>query len=275
MKQEINFEAYFVATEINIAKYCLEKFRTAWRKRWEEPLVLEFENSKAYIFSFGSIVFQNADRKVKDEVFKEFRRYFVERKEKQDYENFKLFVYDSKGEIEELLKKEIGRDFFFVTEDGGIVLKEKLNNDLLETVAFVVAQAVALDHIEEKVDDALDSVEETLKRFRTSFMILRGSKILNYLYEVSCIKNRILSDLMLLEKPERVWEEDYLAKVYSQVRDYFEISDSIRVIENKLSYISETSRYVLEILAERRAEFLEIIVILLITIEIVFQIIKI
>jgi len=271
MKEEINFEAYFVATEINIAKYYLEKFRTAWKKRWEEPLVLEFGNSKAYIFSFGSIVFQNADRKFKDEVFKEFRKYFVERKEKQDYENFKLFAYDSKGEIEELLKKEVGKDCFFVTEDGGIVLKEKLNNDLLETVAFVVAQAVALDHIEEKVDNALDSVEETLEKFKTSFMILRGSKILNYLYEVSRIKNRILSDLMLLEKPERVWEEDYLAKVYSQVRDYFEISDSVRVIENKLSYISETSKYVLEILAERRAEFLEIIIIILIMIEIALK----
>jgi len=274
MKEEINFEAYFVATEINIAKYCLEKFRTAWKKRWEEPLILEFENSKAYVFSFGSIVFQNASQKVKDDVFKEFKKYFVGKKEKQDYENFKLFVYDSKKEIEELLKKEIGKDFFFVTEDGGVVLKEKLNNDLLEMIAFVVAQAVALEHIEEKVDDALDSVEETLKKFRSSFMILRGKKVLDYLYEVSSIKNRILSDLMLLEKPERAWEEEYLAKVYFQVRDYFEISDSVRVIENKLSYISETSKYVLEILAERRAEFLEIIVIILILLEIIFGIVK-
>jgi len=274
MREEINFEAYFVATEINIAKYCLEKFRTAWKKRWEEPLVLDFENSKAYVFSFGSIVFQNASQKVKEEVFKEFRKYFVGKKEKQDYENFKLFVYDSKKEIEELLKKEIGKDFFFVTEDGGVVLKEKLNNDLLEMIAFVVAQAVALEHIEEKVDNALDSVEETLKKFRSSFIILRGKKVLDYLYEVSSIKNRILSDLMLLEKPERAWEEEYLARVYSQVRDYFEISDSVRVIENKLSYISETSRYVLEILAERRAEVLEMIIIFLIIIEIIFGIIK-
>jgi uncharacterized Rmd1/YagE family protein len=274
MKEEINFEGYFVATEINIAKYCLEKFRTAWKKRWEEPLLLEFENSKVYVFSFGSIVFQNASQKVKDDVFKEFRKYFVGKKEKQDYENFKLFVYDSKKEIEELLKKEIGKDFFFVTEDGGVVLKDKLNNDLLEMIAFVVAQAVALEHIEEKVDNALDSVEETLKKFRSSFIILRGKKVLDYLYEVSSIKNRILSDLMLLEKPERAWEEEYLARVYSQVRDYFEISDSVRVIENKLSYISETSRYVLEILAERRAEVLEMIIIFLILIEIIFGIIK-
>jgi len=79
---------------------------------------------------------------------------------------------------------------------------------------------------------------------------------------------------MLLEKPEKVWGEDYLAKVYSQVRDYFEISNSVRVIENKLSYISETSKYVLDILAERRAEFLEIIGILLIIIEMFFEIIR-
>jgi len=209
MKKEINFEAYFVATEINIAKYYLEKFKSTWKKRWEEPLVLEFGNSKAYIFSFGSIVFQNADQKVKDKVFKEFRMYFIERKEKQNYENFKLFVYDSKREIEELLKKEIEKNFLFVTKEemskkikiylerneffllkelnGGILLKEKLNNDLLETVAFVVAQAVALEYMKEKVNETLDSVEETLEKFRTSFMILRGSKVLDYFYKVSCL----------------------------------------------------------------------------------------
>jgi len=274
MKEEINFEGYFVSSEIDIAKYCVEKFGTSWKRKWEEPLVIEFVNSKVYVFSFGSIVFQNADEKLKKEVFKELKKYLVEKKEKTNYENFKLFVFDSKKEIEEFLKKQIGKDFFFVTEEGGVILKEKLSKKVVEMIAFVIAQAVALRYIEEEVDNAVDSVEETLEKFRKSILILSTKRAVDYLFEVSSVKNRIISDLMLLEAPEITWEEEELERVYSQMRDYFDIKSSIRVVENKLSYISETSTYITSILAERRAEILEIIIIVLIIVEILLGIFR-
>ncbi|MGB9703612.1 MAG: RMD1 family protein [Candidatus Micrarchaeales archaeon] len=272
--ETILLEGYSIGSEINLKKYMKEIFNEEWKKSWEEPITIEKGNSKAYVFAFGAVVFKNADESFKKEVFKSLRKYVLERREKPLVEEFKIKVFEEQKEMQSFLKKPITKNFLVIEEEA-VALKKSLKEETIRIIAFAIAQAVSLERIEEKVENLMDSLESTIEKIRKSLIFLNRGRVTSYLFETSSIKYDILSNLMLLEEPELGWEYEELSNVYYQVRNYFEINKRIENITRELNFISESSNYLMEILAEKRSEILELVIIILILLEILIGFIKI
>ncbi|MEM5875055.1 MAG: RMD1 family protein [Candidatus Aenigmatarchaeota archaeon] len=267
MVESIRFSGYYIANEIDIKKYYLDKHNKIWKKTWEEPLIVEKNRSKALIFAFGSIVFENETDEFKEEIFKEFKKYFIQPTEKTYTSNFFLKVFDSSRDIKQYCGKEIKNRKIFTTEEEGLTLKKYFNQDFEKVVALVVAQDSSLRYIEEKTEEMLETVNGLINRMKFFNFNLR--KIINYLIDVSKIRSAIISDLMLIEKPEIAWEISYLSEIYYSVRDYFEIKIRVDIVLTKINLAKELGEMVERLISERRLEFLEVLIVLLFIIDII------
>ena len=77
----------------------------------------------------------------------------------------------------------------------------------------------------------------------------------------------IIGAVLLLDKPDLTWEDEYADRLHDKLRYHFEVAERYKALEAKLSTIRETLQALLEMGAERRMLFLEVAVVLLILME--------
>lgn len=267
MVESINFSGYYIAGEIDIKKYYLDKYSKIWRKTWEEPLIIEKDKSKAFVFAFGCIVFENETPDFKEEVFKEFKKYCVRKSEKPYSSSFVLRIFDNPKDVKQYCGKDIKNRKILITDEEGITLKKYFNQEFEKIVALVIAQASSLGYVEEKTEEMLETVNSLIGKLR--FFSFNVRKVIDYLIEISKIRSAIISDLMLIEKPEITWEISYLSEVYYSVRDYFEIKLRVDTVLTKINLAKELGEMVERLISERRMELLELLIVLLFIVDII------
>lgn len=172
---------------------------------------------------------------------------------------------------------EITEDDFILNVESGatrvgfnFVTLNELELNKLQLIAQVLAQSSALELIEHEVDSFLAESEQmsTLLKNRN---LLKGNRerLLQFLGGSLSARHRIVNQLSLLKEPDKTWEKEDLYFLYKELFANFEIEDRIEKIERMLQLSSQVTELLLEIVNARRAEFLEMTVIILIAIEIV------
>jgi len=78
--------------------------------------------------------------------------------------------------------------------------------------------------------------------------------------------------LHLLDKPDAAWEDPAMDRIYDELRDEFDLIDRYAALTSKLQSIQESLVLVLDVARDRRLVLLEIVVILLILLEVIFEI---
>jgi len=265
--EKITFSAYSVADEIDIKRYYSDKFEKVWRKSWEEPLVVDYEKGRAYIFAFGAIVLENPSDNLKEDVFREFKKYLVGKKEKQTSSNLETTLLDSWKEVENLPQNI--RDPIFTTEENVYILKKSFDEEAKKVVALVVAQDASLSGIEDEVEKLIDSTNEIISHIKRPAIFTRSEKILEFIMNTTKIKTTVISDLMLIERPEIASTNQKVLKIYYSLRDFFEFRYRLGVLNTKLNYLSDLMDFASRVTYEKRAELLEFMIVLLFIIDII------
>ena len=75
----------------------------------------------------------------------------------------------------------------------------------------------------------------------------------------------------VVNKPEMIWEQPHLERLYARLADEFEIRERHLALERKLELVARTAQTVLELLQNRRILRLEWYVLLLILIEVLLS----
>jgi uncharacterized Rmd1/YagE family protein len=82
--------------------------------------------------------------------------------------------------------------------------------------------------------------------------------------------NVIISKLSLLDKPDITWEEEDAERLHLALRRQFELDDRFSILRDKINFLQESSKTVLEVLQDRKSAWLEVIIIVLIAMEFMF-----
>jgi len=143
---------------------------------------------------------------------------------------------------------------------------------LLAVISFVLAQSVALEKIEEKADACLETAMSITNSFERKGLFLHIKKIVKSLIEIVRVRHDVLSNLMILEKPEMVWDDPQLDEIFEEMRDIFEIEERFEAVDKKLNDSFEMASFISDLLAIERENVLEILIIVLIAIEILLGI---
>jgi len=212
------------------------------------------ENSYAFIYRFGSVIFFN--------MAPERREWIIDR-----LGSFRRDKY-------ELLTSE---DFAVdISDDGSTQVGferasiDKLSLDRVEMLALILAQSTALESFEFKVDDMLNRTADIGHALRRRGRLERRVKeIKKFMGQCITTKQDLVASLYLLDKPDETWEDQVLDKLYRDAVDMFELRDRYRTVDYKLKMIQENLELIAELVQYRHSNFLEWGIIVLIAIEIV------
>lgn len=267
MKEYI-FKARAICSEFSISNIA-KRFDISRKIKWEEPLILKdgqlqghvksIEDKAVYIYHFGSIVFVNFTN---DEI--------------DDFINIIRLTPNSIKSLNKYMKYECREDFRIVLHEH---MEEQLEYESLvinsidehhfSMTALVVAKSVALETIEVTMDVVFDEVEKIIKSLESGNLNINEKQAASIIGRVLSFKHTTISYIMLLDKPAIAWKNENAENLFNDLADLFELNDRYE----KLNAKSQTMVDIIEIFANlshsKRANNLEIIVILLILIEVI------
>lgn len=179
------------------------------------------------------------------------------------------------------LQGTISDSFSVVERDGptqvefGRLLLDKLNPDRMEVIASTLAQSTSMEYYESLVEDAWRQVDAMLvditRKGHHSFLV---RPINRRIADALTLRSTVVRVLHLLDKPDLIWEDKVMDDVYGDLRAMFDLPERFQALEYKLQLIQQTLEVLVEMIRDRRLYWLELSIVLLISLEIVMKFIE-
>lgn len=147
----------------------------------------------------------------------------------------------------------------------------ELTIERLLIIGEILAQSVAMDDVESQVDEVLNRFGRIHTELeRQGRLRIKTREVMKIIGTNSHILQFVIARMTLLDKPDIVWEEKELEGLFIGLRKMFELEDRFQNLQFKLNYIQNSSELVLDALRNRRADSLEVTIVILIAFEILF-----
>ena len=219
------------------------------------PLVLEPEaGTWVYLSRFGAVVFWNASPAVVESVLASL----------SGMPGIGTRVEAARDDLRVHLGAEADRVTF-----SEVWLRE-LTLDKLKIVSLTLAQSVALDSVEAEVSRALDRFHPVVEALRSEGRLVPGQReLLRTVGFAMSVRSAVLDTLTLFDDPPETWESEALAHLDSALYDQFDLEERLTAVNQKVAYLQDAGSTVLDVLAHRKDQRLEWIIIVLILVEVV------
>jgi len=225
-----------------------------------DPLVLKHENSKVFIFKYGVAVFMTKNEKQTDALIKKLKPHLDGEFEEKDQRTEELNI--KKTEKAEKVK-------------DNTIYCHKADAHFQILLAVMLARSLILEFFEEQMTVQLDTLTNILHSFakkgRTS---LSTRQLLKVVGKAMQLRNLMVSQMALLDKPDFTWDDPYLDQWYPILDDEYEISDRYEILVKKNDIIFSDVEFVLNYLESRKGLFLEAVIVFLIVFEIAIVVVQ-
>ncbi len=265
-KHRARLRKYFVETHYLGEQLDLKKLQENVKKyhfmNRDHPLIVQLlDEEYAVLTKFGTVTFWNAKRKLAGEFMKEAMPFVKSRREKYDYTDTLIVhvgaSYEEKATFEELYLKS-------------------LDLEKMKIISYVSAQSVALDRYEDEINERLDELGKVVENLKVSGRTrFTQSNLLKQVGNILSVKQNAVSSLSLFDKPNETWEREEIEKLYDKLRTEYELRDRFDILNEKIDFLSENNTTLLNFISSQKANFLEIVIIILIIIEIVLFVLQI
>lgn len=152
---------------------------------------------------------------------------------------------------------------------GGRICLRHFSDDRLLLIADTLAKSTALERDERRVAAVFDVIEpfarELAERGRTP---RRRKGILRLIGNALLVQQHVAGRVAIAEKPDALWEKPELERLYSRLKDEYELNERLEMLERKLSVISGTANALTDIIDTRRSLRLEWVIVVLIVMEV-------
>lgn len=232
----------------------------------QTPSELVYEvrpNGFLFIYNFGAVVFFN----VPEDARFLFLRRIVGDKVRPANVTSEDFVVEETSDLPNHVSHEIAFNKVRVSN---------LTYEKIKLICSVIAESTALEYFELIVErDLLTQTQSISRNLRatgkTDLSMREMSKFVGLCLDT---KQEIIAELYIVDSPDETWESLELAKLYSDIKQLFEIETRYKVLEYKLKLIQETVDVIVEMLRFKKQSIFEIIIIVLIAIEVVWFLAK-
>ncbi|XP_059209650.1 required for meiotic nuclear division protein 1 homolog [Centropristis striata] len=225
------------------------------------------DDALMFFFREGSVVFWN----VEDKTMKSAMR-ILERHELQPYEV--ALVHWENEEINYTVGEGNTK-----LERGNFILSDNMDQQetVLEKFAFsnALCLSVKLAIWEVFLDNFVDSIQtipETLKSGKR--VKLSSAEVMKKIGELFSLRHCINLRSDLLMTPDFYWDRENLEKLYDKTCQFLSINRRVNVVNEKLEHCSQLTDLMRSHLSEKHSLRLEWMIVILITIEVMFELAK-
>lgn len=261
-----DFSGYALKGELDLNRLA-QRLGIGRRYRWEDPMVLDptelrppaegtDRGRRVYLYFFGAAVFVNCPE---DAV--------------QDFCARMSTHWES---LRELPSVRFRDDYALQTGDGNETV---ITNDYAvmpldmplyhDIISFVIAKSVALERIEERLDQVLDEIEGLIQRLERGRLRTSDKRLARMASTILSFKYASLANIMVLGKPDSTWENEEADRLYLTMANLFELKQRYSEIRHKSETLLDITEVFSSLSHARRASRLEWIIIVLIFIEVV------
>ena len=214
-----------------------------------------------HAYDFGALVFVNVPEATRKEILAAVFKILAREPHPPLHEDFLV-------EVRPGSKIEIAMAF------DRVVVPE-LGESTLEVIAMVLAQSVSIDYYDEDTQGILDRLAVMATEVaRKGRPFGRQRDLVRFAGSAMAFQAEIIGAILLLDKPDLTWEDEYADRLHDKLRYHFEIAERYKALETKLVTIRDTLQALLQLGSERRMLFVEVAVLLLIVIEVVMGFVR-
>ena len=220
-------------------------------KAGTHELRLPLDAGELFVYPFGALVFRDTPRERREAELARIQRVLPR------------------------LTPEVVREDFVVNEEGtgvglssGVLSLDRLTPDRASIVALTVAQSAAMEYYERIVEQLFQRTASLVTRLETRGTVpLRTRPLHRFIGEAISTRTEVLSVLHLLDKPDAVWDDPAMDRIYADLREEFDLADRYGALEMKLRSVQEALELILDVARDRRLVLLETAIVLLIVVE--------
>lgn len=218
-------------------------------------------DSMVYAYDFGALVFVNVPEATRAEILAAIFKILPREPHPPLHEDF-------------LVEVRTGSEIEIAMAFDRVVVPE-LGGSTLEVIAMVLAQSVTIDYYDEDAQAILDRLASMATEVARKGRPLRRQRdLVRFAGSAMAFQAEIIGAILLLDKPDLTWEDEYADRLHDKLRYHFEIAERYKALETKLVTIRETLQTLLEMGSERRMFFVEVAVLVLIVIEVVMGLVR-
>lgn len=155
---------------------------------------------------------------------------------------------------------------FRVTSEA--IYVKNLTRDTVAITLLVVAQSVGLDKYEQTLEGHFAKSREIFASYERQ-RIRDRKRLMSFVAMLIRLRNEMIGDLYLLDKPEVLWEDEELEGLYNALSVHLELKARFEIVRDKLETLKEDARLLVDLVNHKSSEFLEWVIIILIAVEIV------
>ncbi|XP_021295734.1 uncharacterized protein LOC110425219 [Herrania umbratica] len=275
-KRSIPVRAYFFSTSVDLRRLVEQNKQNFIppTSRMTNYVVLKFGNLASspgpsafisgsdccfmVVFQYGSIVLFNVHEHEVDEYLKIVKKH-------------------ASGLLPEMRKDEYEvreKPSLNTWMQGGLdyIMLQFLNIDGIRTIGSVLGQSIALDYYVRQVDGMVGEFTDINRGMeKTGTFTMDSKKLFQIVGKANSNLADVILKLGLFERSDIAWKDAKYAQIWEFLRDEFELTQRFASLDFKLKFVEHNIRFLQEILQNRKSDFLEWLIIVLISGEIVIS----
>ncbi|CAI5758648.1 unnamed protein product [Candida verbasci] len=197
----------------------------------------------------------------------------------QDSIDSKNETYESEEidwiELKQLPQNPLNNGNSYLHGEILVVQGSDLDQRLLDMAAFAIglSRSTRLSILETQLDNFLNLTKQNAELLSKGKQITTSEhEFLKITGQLFLLRGKLNLYSELIDTPDLYWSEPKLEKIYDKVSKILDINSRISILNRKLDYATDEQRAFLSVLNEKKSTRLEWIIIVLILIEVCFEI---
>jgi uncharacterized Rmd1/YagE family protein len=244
--------AHQISESIDIKRFRKDYVGSEYSVTSSEVFYKGNDDKYLYVLSYGVIVFSDYDE-IKQSEFAEFIKPYCKN------------LLSERLMEEFVINENCNFDKFGYNE----IFLSKFNPTILRIVMLNVGQSVSLDYFSQQTTQLLEETNRyTLKLEKYGKIDITNKSLLKFIGKALNVKNRIIDSLYIIDSPDETWEDEYLHKIDSGLRNTFDLKIRFKELDYSLQIVKDNLDLFKDLMHHRQSNLLEIIIIVLILVEV-------
>jgi uncharacterized Rmd1/YagE family protein len=148
------------------------------------------------------------------------------------------------------------------------VVVPELTLDVVDIVALILAQSVAMDYYGRDVEEIETATDRLADQLRSTGRVPGNVRnLIRFIGLCIATRNDVISTLALFDKPDSTWENEQLDRLWNDMYRALELDDRYRALEAKLRMFQDNLMVLVDLTRTRQNLVLESTIVVLIVLE--------